>query len=94
MSFHLWPQLLACFVSRRPLTTVCLSRRYLGRKRLEKEEPWVPDSKQLVRPGYSYWTLGYMLSLPGARKLLDARPLDNLVPVDEFLPILFDRHPE
>lgn len=67
---------------------------YLGRKRLEKEEPWLPNAKQLVRPGYSYWTLGYMLSLSGARKLLAARPLDNLVPVDEYLPILFDRHPE
>ncbi len=54
----------------------------------------VPGASQLVRPGYSYWTLGYMLSLTGARKLLAARPLDNLVPVDEYLPILFDRHPE
>jgi len=27
-------------------------------------------------------------------KLLDARPFENLVPVDEYLPIMFDRHPE
>lgn len=47
----------------------------------------------LVHAGYSYWTLGYALSQRGARKLLDARPLGKLVPVDEYLPILFDRHP-
>ncbi|KAE8750938.1 hypothetical protein FOCC_FOCC002366 [Frankliniella occidentalis] len=64
------------------------------RAQWDLEEPLVPGAKQLVRPGYSYWTLGYMLSLTGARKLLAARPLDNLVPVDEYLPILFDRHPE
>ena len=69
--------------------------RYLGRKRLqESEEPWVPGSRYLVRAGYSYWTLGYLLSQSGARKLLAAKPLDNLVPVDEYLPILFDKHPQ
>ncbi|KHJ43804.1 hypothetical protein D918_05856 [Trichuris suis] len=31
--------------------------------------------------------------LPGAEKLLAAEPLGRLVPVDEFLPIMFDRHP-
>lgn len=48
----------------------------------------------LVRAHYSYWTLGYALSLSGAQKLLEAQPLENLVPVDEYLPILFDRHPK
>ncbi|KAF2901651.1 hypothetical protein ILUMI_04535 [Ignelater luminosus] len=48
----------------------------------------------LVRVGYSYWTLGYALSYRGARKLLDAEPLSRLVPVDEYLPILFDKHPQ
>jgi len=49
---------------------------YLGRKRLhESDEPWVPGSRYLVRAGYSYWTLGYLLSQSGARKLLAARPL-------------------
>ncbi|KDR07691.1 hypothetical protein L798_02745, partial [Zootermopsis nevadensis] len=68
---------------------------YLGRKRLhESDEPWVPGSRYLVRAGYSYWTLGYLLSQSGARKLLAARPLENLVPVDEYLPILFDKHPQ
>lgn len=47
-----------------------------------------------MKVGYSYWTLGYALSSSGARKLLDADPLSRLVPVDEYLPILFDKHPQ
>lgn len=70
-------------------------RRYFGRKRLlENDEPWLPGSKYLVEVGYSYWTLGYVLSLNGARKLLKGDPLSRLVPVDEYLPILFDKHPK
>lgn len=34
------------------------------------EEKWVEGSEQLVHAGYSYWTLGYVLSQTGARKLL------------------------
>lgn len=45
--------------------------RYFGRKRLlKKNEKWVGDSNQLVHASYSYWTLGYALSLRGAKKLL------------------------
>lgn len=45
--------------------------RYFGRKRLEDQvENWVYDSEQLVHAGYSYWTLGYVLNLEGARKLI------------------------
>lgn len=95
-------------------------RRYFGRKRLlKKNENWVDNSDHLVYPSYSYWTLGYALSLEGAKKLLGilignnygfdcfcfqidqfvfflsftaARPLEQLIPVDEFLPIMFDQH--
>ncbi|XP_076272943.1 glycosyltransferase 25 family member isoform X1 [Rhynchophorus ferrugineus] len=68
---------------------------YLGRKKLQdQDEPWVEGSKYLVEVGYSYWTLGYILSWNGARKLVSAEPLSKLVPVDEYLPILFDRHPQ
>lgn len=34
-----------------------------------------------------------MLSLNGARKLLGSNPLEKLVPVDEYLPIMFNKHP-
>lgn len=67
---------------------------YLGRKRLQDDEEWVKGSKSLVHVSYSYWTLGYLLTLKGARKLLEQNPLENLIPVDEYIPILFDKHPE
>lgn len=71
-----------------------LQSRYMGRKKLAKSESLVEGSKFLVRAGYSYWTLGYILSESGAKKLIDAMPLGKLIPVDEFLPILSDTHPE
>ncbi|XP_071636841.1 glycosyltransferase 25 family member isoform X1 [Temnothorax longispinosus] len=67
---------------------------YMGRKRLVKSESLVEGSKFLVRAGYSYWTLGYILSESGAKKLIGAMPLGKLIPVDEFLPILSDTHPK
>ena len=67
---------------------------YLGRKRLRKDlEPAVKGAETLVWPSYSYWTLSYILSNSGAQKLLNQRPLNRLVPVDEYLPIMFDKHP-
>ena len=51
------------------------------------------NSNQFVRVGYTYWTLSYILSLAGARKLVGARPLEKMVPVDEYLPIMYNRHP-
>ncbi|NXQ84972.1 GT251 galactosyltransferase, partial [Nyctibius grandis] len=56
---------------------------YIGRKRMqvERAERAVPRVRNLVRPDYSYWTLGYVLSLRGARKLLAARPLGRMLPV-------------
>uniref|UniRef100_A0A2M4ARY6 Putative glycosyltransferase 25 family member n=1 Tax=Anopheles triannulatus TaxID=58253 RepID=A0A2M4ARY6_9DIPT len=67
---------------------------YFGRKRLQEEdEKWIPGSEYLVRAGYSYWTLGYVITLEGAKKLLRERPLEKLLPVDEYLPIMFDNHP-
>jgi len=69
---------------------------YLGRKRLNptSDGPMVPECRYLSNVGYSYWTLSYALTYEGAVKLLEARPFENLVPVDEYLPIMFDRHPE
>lgn len=72
----------------------CEFFRYFGRKRLEdEEEPYVDGANNLVYVGYSYWTLGYVISLSGAKKLLAVDPLRKLIPVDEFLPVMFDRHP-
>uniref|UniRef100_A0A1I7TME6 Glycosyltransferase 25 family member n=1 Tax=Caenorhabditis tropicalis TaxID=1561998 RepID=A0A1I7TME6_9PELO len=67
---------------------------YLGRKKQsDTEELWIPHHRHLSSVEYSYWTLGYMLSFSGAQKLLGTEPLQKMVPVDEYLPIMFDKHP-
>lgn len=66
---------------------------YFGRKRLQENEAFLPESGNFVKVSYTYWTLGYVISLQGAKKLLAAEPLKKLLPVDEFLPIMFDEHP-
>lgn len=66
---------------------------YLGRKRLQnQEEHYVHGAKNLVHPSYSYWTLGYIITQRGVEKLLAAKPMSNMLPIDEFLPIMFDQH--
>ena len=67
---------------------------YLGRKQVNpgKEEE-VDNIHNLVTADYSYWTLSYAISLQGAQKLLNAEPLSKMLPVDEFLPIMYDKHP-
>lgn len=65
---------------------------YIGRKRLQETEEFLPNSRNFVKVSYTYWTLGYVISLEGAKKLLAAKPLEKLLPVDEFLPIMFDMH--
>ncbi|KAL4219684.1 hypothetical protein ACF0H5_022254 [Mactra antiquata] len=68
---------------------------YLGRKRLNrKDEYYLQGTDLLVWPSYSYWTLSYLLSRRGAEKLLAQKPLQKLLPVDEYLPVMFDKHPE
>ncbi|KAM8878717.1 procollagen galactosyltransferase 1-like isoform 1-T1 [Spinachia spinachia] len=68
---------------------------YIGRKRMQvdHQEKSVPNIHNIVEADYSYWTLGYLLSLQGAQKLLRAEPLNKLLPVDEFLPVMYNKHP-
>lgn len=65
---------------------------YLGRKAQGGEDELV-ISANLVKPKYSYWTIGYIITKTGARKLIDADPLPTLLPVDEYLPIMYDESP-
>lgn len=58
---------------------------------LETPEKYISD--WLVEADYSYWTLSYALSLSGAKKLLAGKPLGKMVPVDEYIPILSNKHP-
>ncbi|XP_026545409.1 probable inactive glycosyltransferase 25 family member 3 [Notechis scutatus] len=66
---------------------------YLSRKQVNEKEEAVTEIPNLVVPEYSYWTLAYVLSRRGAQKLIEARPLSKILPVDEFLPIMYDKHP-
>ncbi|XP_067270093.1 procollagen galactosyltransferase 2 [Pseudorasbora parva] len=68
---------------------------YVGRKRMQVAQPEVSVEgvNNLVKADYSYWTLGYALSQQGAKKLLAAQPLGKMLPVDEFLPVMFNKHP-
>lgn len=54
----------------------------------------VEESDTLVHVEYSYWTLCYVITLQGAKKLLDGQPLGKMVPVDEYIPIMFNKHPK
>lgn len=67
---------------------------YLGRKKVNPgdEEP-VENIRNLVWADYSFWTLSYAISLQGAQKLLNAEPISKMLPLDEFLPIMYDKHP-
>ena len=68
---------------------------YVARKILHyKQEKWVPLASRLVVPHYSYWTAAYLISQSGARKLLAQQPLGKIMAVDEYLPLMFDRHPK
>ena len=67
----------------------------MGRKHMSRtKEHLVKGSSKIVWAKYSYWTLGYVLKLSGAKKLLAGNPLPKMVPVDEYIPIMFDDHPE
>ena len=75
------------------LLCMLLSYSYIGRKRFHsKPVQMVPGAELLAWADYTYWTLGYAISLSGARKLLSAKPLEKMVAVDEFLPIMFNKH--
>lgn len=67
---------------------------YLGRKvqdtSAREELRLFPN---FVRPKYSYWTIGYIITKSGAEKLIASEPLTKLLPVDEFLPLMYDQHP-
>ena len=41
---------------------------------------------------YTYWTLSYALTRRGMTKLLAQDPIAKMIPVDEYLPIMFGAH--
>uniref|UniRef100_T1H0D3 Glycosyl transferase family 25 domain-containing protein n=1 Tax=Megaselia scalaris TaxID=36166 RepID=T1H0D3_MEGSC len=67
---------------------------YFGRMILSSQKEFtVHGIENIVSVDYSYWTIGYAITLEGAKKLVNAKPLKSLLPVDEYIPIMYDRHP-
>ncbi|KAF6202038.1 hypothetical protein GE061_004434, partial [Apolygus lucorum] len=62
-----------------------------GKKLEEKNEEAVEGTTHLVWAGYSYWTLGYLVCSRGPTNFSNRIPLSNVLPVDEYLPILYDK---
>lgn len=73
---------------------------YLGRKIMFRDlETWnydveFRDGFGLRNPSFSHWTVAYALSLNGAIKLMNSEPLKKILPVDEYLPLMFDKQPK
>ncbi|CAG0893908.1 unnamed protein product [Cyprideis torosa] len=67
---------------------------YVGRQPRRKdnrpdfEETWV--TPYVVKSGYSYWLLAYILTLEGAKKLVNTSILEQLIPSDEYVPVMSD----
>jgi len=68
---------------------------FLGRKIMRTNEENYDKiiEEFLIEPSYSHWTVGYLLSLRGAKMLVEERPLQKILPVDEYLPIMYNHHP-
>ncbi|WP_338848752.1 glycosyltransferase family 25 protein [Massilia sp. W12] len=63
---------------------------YLGREKLEND---IFDHNFFVVPGFSYCTYSYILSRKGLDKLLNYHPQKKIIPLDEFLPATYLKHP-
>lgn len=62
---------------------------YLGRRVLSSSTE-EKVSQHICKPKYSYCTHSYVITLQGAKKLVNSGYLQHLIPLDEFLSILFD----
>lgn len=65
---------------------------YLGRNPLGKDGLSIKGSKLLREPGPSLTLSGYIITFQGARKLINTKPLKKMVPVDEYVGIMYDKH--
>lgn len=61
---------------------------YLNRKPLNIETERLL-SEHICLPNKSYWTCAYILRHSGAVRLIDSNYINNIIPVDEFLPIMY-----
>ena len=64
---------------------------YLIRKKVNNCDEKIVEklsNLDIVEPSFSYWTSGYVLTFDGAKKLLSTNFENNLIAVDEYLPIM------
>jgi len=64
---------------------------YLGRRPLNKDNE-IKINNTIVKANYSYGMHAYLITYTGAKKLLESNFLNNLFPIDEFLPLLYDEN--
>ncbi len=71
---------------------------YLSKYNMDKNQQSFDDVFEI--PGYCYWTSAYALSVEGAGKLLNKVAVQNIIPADEYLPMMLgtsplaDKYPE
>ena len=58
---------------------------YLGRKKFSHSEEKCEENNDLVIPDFSYWTIGYIITLNGANKLVNNYFFNNMIPIDVYL---------
>ncbi len=63
---------------------------YLSRKKiLDIHETSASEIySELIKPSFSYWCCAYMLSNSGAKKLYQENYINNIIPVDEYVPYI------
>lgn len=61
---------------------------YLHRKPLDSQSELL-ISDNIIKPNKSYWACAYILTYNGAKKLIESNYINNIIPVDEFLPIMY-----
>ncbi|XP_063397167.1 glycosyltransferase 25 family member-like [Mytilus trossulus] len=67
---------------------------FLGRKPMnETADKYVDGTHFAMWPDFSYWALAYAITRKGAKKILKQKPLHKLVPTDELIPLMYNRHP-
>lgn len=64
---------------------------YVHRKPLNLNSE-IKISEHIHQSKRSYWACGYILTYDGAIKLVNTNYLQYLIPVDEYLPIMYDSH--
>ena len=57
----------------------------------QRESQPIPNNEKLVKPVYPYWTLAYIVTPEAAKILINSEIERNIIPVDEYLPIMMNK---